>query len=317
MRVNDVNQLSISGGKDSTATMLLAIERDTENLSAIFADTGHEHPLTYEYIDYLQDRLGINIQRVKADFSDRIAKKREYVKTKWVEEGVSDTIISAALDMLHPTGVPFLDLCIWKGRFPSRKAKFCTEWLKIIPIQEQVVIPQLKQSDADIYSWQGIRWDESLNRASAVELEGIEPDATRVFAYRPILSWTADDVFAMHRRHGVKWNPLYEQGMGRVGCMPCVNCRKDELRQISIRFPEEIERLIRWESIVSQASKRGLSTFFPAVTDPTASKSDLITCETHGIDRIVSWSKTSRGGRQFDLLATDAPACSSLYGLCG
>ncbi|MGA4815516.1 phosphoadenosine phosphosulfate reductase family protein [Pseudomonas aeruginosa] len=40
----------MSGGKDSTALLLLAIERGAEDLQAVFADTGHEHPQTYEYI---------------------------------------------------------------------------------------------------------------------------------------------------------------------------------------------------------------------------------------------------------------------------
>ena len=40
--------VSISGGKDSTALLLLALERETPNLEVVFADTGHEHAQTYE-----------------------------------------------------------------------------------------------------------------------------------------------------------------------------------------------------------------------------------------------------------------------------
>lgn len=313
------NIVSVSGGKDSTATLLLAIERGVENLQCVFADTGHEHELTYEYLDYLEQRLRVVIQRVKADFNNQIASKRNTVQTKWRTEGVPEHIIQAALDTLHPTGHPFLDMCIWKGRFPSSKALFCTGELKVLPIQDQIIWPLLRDPAATIESWQGIRWDESLDRSTAVEREGIEPDAQRVFAYRPILSWTADDVFVFHRRHGVKHNPLYEMGMGRVGCMPCVNCRKGELGAIAARFPEVIERLERWEQIVSQASKRGCSTFFPAVNDPTVIATDAIHHETHGIRRMVEWASTARGGRQLDLIgemAGSPPACSSIYGLC-
>ena len=63
-----VNYVNISGGKDSTATLLLAIERDTQNLRAVFADTGHEHAATYDYLDYLESAVGIKIQRVRARF---------------------------------------------------------------------------------------------------------------------------------------------------------------------------------------------------------------------------------------------------------
>ena len=324
-----VNLVSVSGGKDSTATLLLALERDVQNLQAVFADTGHEHPAVYEYLNYLEHRTGVEIKKIKADFSSQLAKRKSNLIRflAWVAEdqsmkfnrleGWELNAIERALPLLKPTGNPFLDLCILKGRFPSTTKRFCTEELKIFPIQDQIIWPLLRDPGTTVESWQGIRWDESPARAGAVEREGIEPDSQRVFAYRPILSWTANDVFDFHKRHNVNWNPLYELGMGRVGCMPCVNCRKDELREISRRFPAEIERVAKWERLVSLASKRGSATFFSAVMDPTAKSSDNISCKTHGIQRAVDWAKTTRGGRQLDLIGSDfVSECSSLYGLC-
>jgi 3'-phosphoadenosine 5'-phosphosulfate sulfotransferase (PAPS reductase)/FAD synthetase len=311
------NIVSVSGGKDSAALLLLAIECDTKNLRPVFADTGHEHPVVYEYLDYLERRLGVTIERLVPDFSAQIARKREVVQTKWRAEGISEQRIERALSVLHPTGIPFLDLCLWKGRFPSTKARFCTEFLKRNPI-ERYIQPMLDNPDTgDVYSWQGVRAQESQQRAKLCELEESEKHAG-LWHYRPILKWTAAEVFDFHRKHGVKWNPLYEQGMGRVGCMPCVNCRKGELQEIARRFPEQISRVREWEQLVSNASKRGSATLFPAVIDPMASADDDISPETHGIDRAVEWSKTARGGRQFDLIASTAPSvgCASAYGLC-
>ena len=37
-----------------------------------------------------------------------------------------------------------LDLCLWKGRFPSRKAQFCTEFLKERAVFDSVVGPALE-----------------------------------------------------------------------------------------------------------------------------------------------------------------------------
>jgi hypothetical protein len=37
------NIIAVSGGKDSTVTLLKAINEDVENLSAVFCDTGNEH----------------------------------------------------------------------------------------------------------------------------------------------------------------------------------------------------------------------------------------------------------------------------------
>lgn len=306
------NIVSVSGGKDSTALLLLAIERQPDNLQAVFADTGNEHEITYEYIQYLNDKV-FPIRTVRANFTRQIEGKREYVLTKWAEKGVPQDAIDRASAALFPTGNPFLDLCIWKGRFPSSRAAFCSEELKRNPIISQVQRPYLESGD-DVISWQGVRRDESLRRKNLAENEAkltLENGAT-LWNYRPILDWTAEDCFSMHRKHGIKHNPLYEQGMGRVGCMPCINCRKDELLEISKRFPEAIERIAKWESAVKQASKGLGATFFTAPSD------DSEWSATQTIETVVEWAKTSHGGKQYDFLRMkdDWPACSSIYGLC-
>lgn len=311
--MNEHNIVSVSGGKDSTALLLLAIERQPDNLQAVFADTGNEHEITYDYVRYVEQATGVAIRWVKADFSRQIAGKREYVLTKWAEKGVPQSAIDRAAAALVPTGNPFLDLCIWKGRFPSTKAAFCSEELKRNPIIEQVQMPLLDAGD-DVISWQGVRRDESLRRRHLAENEskGTFQNGATLWNYRPILDWTAEDCFAMHRKHGIKHNPLYEMGMGRVGCMPCINCRKDELLEISKRFPEAIERIREWETAVKLASKPGAATFFAAPSDDSAWSA------TQTIDVFVEWAKTSRGGKQFDFLRMqdDGPLCSSIYGLC-
>lgn len=312
------NIISVSGGKDSTALLLLAIERQAENMQAVFADTGNEHELTYEYVRYVEQSTGVPIRWVKADFTRQIAGKATYVREKWPEKGVPAANIERAIAALKPTGNPFLDLCIWKGRFPSSKAAFCSEELKRNPIINQVQGPLLDAGD-DVVSWQGVRRDESLRRRFLIEREVKETrkNGAELWNYRPILDWTAEDAFAMHRKHGIQHNPLYEMGMGRVGCMPCINCRKDELLEISKRFPEAIDRIREWEAAVAQASKRGGSTFFAA-----ANQGGNITTEQAvaiaNIDAVVAWSQTSRGGKQFDFIRIDesGPACSSVYGLC-
>jgi 3'-phosphoadenosine 5'-phosphosulfate sulfotransferase (PAPS reductase)/FAD synthetase len=319
------NIVSVSGGKDSTALLLLAIERGAENLSAVFADTGHEHPQTIEYVQYLNDNV-FPIRTIKADFSRRIEAKAAFIAEKWREQGIAEEKVLRALAVMKPTGNPFLDLCIWKGRFPSTKARFCSEELKRNPIIAQVQRPLL-DSGADVISWQGVRADESENRRNLPENECKEIDAhtgAELWNFRPILQWTVDDVFAMHRKHGIKPNPLYQQGMGRVGCMPCIHARKDELLEIGLRFPEEIDRVAEWEFIVGEASKRDMATFFAtaqlAGPQQTSDSAD-ISLATHGVWQAIEWAKTGRGGRQYDMFRVDgeqadAPLCTSIYGLC-
>ena len=313
----DHNIISFSGGKDSTAMLLLAIERETDNLSAVFADTGNEHEQTYDYVRYIEQATGVPIRWVKADFSRQIAGKREFVLTKWASKwGAPQEAIDRAAAALAPTGNPFLDMCIWKGRFPSTKVAFCSEELKRNPIINQVQKPLLETGN--VISWQGVRRNESLNRRFLTEreLKMTAENGNEMWNYRPILDWTADDCFEMHRKHGIKHNPLYEQGMGRVGCMPCINARKDELNEIAKRFPEVIDRIEQWESAVSLASKRACSTFFPSegLTDDATMQQHY---DNANIREIVKWAATSRGGKQRDFFREmDGPACSSIYGLC-
>lgn len=307
--------VSVSGGKDSAATLLIALERfGRDRVVPIFLDTGNEHEAVYEYLDYLQIALDIQIRRLKSDFSTEIAAKRMFIardkrtsrkngkRIRWTNKAKR-----RALEVLQPTGNPYLDLCLWKGRFPSRKAQFCTEHLKRNPAVEF----QLSLIDAGntVVSWQGIRRNESLNRRNAQKFESV---GGGLYIYRPIVEWTAADVFAYCGKQGIKANPLYLQGMGRVGCMPCINANKAELAQIARRFPEHVARIHEWEKLVAAASKREAATFIPAPGIKPAQAKD------HGIYSVIEWAKTSRGGKQFDLLSEldDVTACSSAYGLC-
>lgn len=302
------NLVSVSGGKDSTATLLLALAQFPDTMMAIFADTGNEHEVTYEYLDYLEQRLSLKIVRIKQDFSGKFEHKRKWVLEKWPAAGVSLERCEQAARLLHPTGNPYLDLCMLKGRFPSRMRQFCTAELKTNPLTEFAlgIVDILRW---DVWSWQGVRRDESANRRNAM---GHEDLGARLWAHRPIAGWTAQQtVDFVVKVHGVKLNPLYEQGMSRVGCMPCINASKAELAEISRRFPEHVQRIAEWESIVGDVSRKGLASFFPS---PDDGRGDL---RGRDIVSYVKWAKTFHGGRVTDPKWEEpAAACASSYGLC-
>ncbi|MGO1072684.1 phosphoadenosine phosphosulfate reductase domain-containing protein [Lysobacter sp. CA199] len=310
MTSNVQHLISVSGGKDSTAVYLMALESGRP-FRAVFADTGNEHELTLEYLARLPERTGgPKIETVRADFTLQLARHREYVLREWPKQGIPDQVVQEAAALHEPTGNPFLDLCISKGRFPSRMAQFCTGELKEIPITTQVVGPMLK--GGPVLQWLGIRAEESANRAMQPRFNRHESGS---MVWRPIFRWELAQVWKQHSRHRLAPNPLYAMGMGRVGCMPCINCRKSELRSIADRFPDHIDRIERWENVVSAANKRRSATFFPAVTDPT----DAERPGTYSrIRTLIEWSRTTRGGRQFGMFFDEQPGggCSSDLGLC-
>jgi 3'-phosphoadenosine 5'-phosphosulfate sulfotransferase (PAPS reductase)/FAD synthetase len=303
--------VSVSGGKDSTATALLAIdEHGVENCHFVFCDTGNEHELTYEYVNtYLPAVLG-PIVTLRANFDERIANKRKYIEEHWPKKGVPAEAVARALAVIQPTGNPYLDLCLWKGRFPSRKVQFCTHELKRYPLDDYHLARMIEGYEVE--SWRGIRRDESQNRRNAQPRERVVEGWTVV---HPIVDWTAQQTVDFVRSRALKLNPLYSQGMARVGCMPCINCSKGELREIASRFPRHIDRIRQWEELMCQAAKRGWTTFFADSAEEGETDEQIY--NRLRIDSRVAWSKTAWGGKQLDLTKMAVgPSCSSVYGLC-
>ncbi|MBF0341058.1 MAG: phosphoadenosine phosphosulfate reductase family protein [Magnetococcales bacterium] len=307
-----VQVLSVSGGKDSTSMYLQALELDIP-FRAVFADTGNEHELTLEYLHDLP-RLtgGPAIEWVKADFVDAFARKRVTVQTKWVRENLlPDAKIASTLQALEPSGSLFLDCCKVHGRFPSTKARFCTSELKHEPIFYGVHEPLMAAGNM-VVSWQGVRAEESSRRAALPKMDWPSPHLCN---YRPLLRWSLADVVATHKRHGIELNPLYQMGMHRVGCMPCIHSRKDEIRRIAELFPDHIRKIAEWEIAVGCAGKRQVPvcTFFAQDTTPQGRRTQTPV----GIHGIVEWARSGPGG---DINQTtmdlEINQCLSAMGAC-
>lgn len=118
--------IPLSGGKDSQASMLWAIEKyGIENCQTAFCDVKWEAPETYEHIKYLVKKSGIT----------------------------HNTLTSKKYDGM-------VDLAVKKGRFPSSTARFCTEELKVKPMIDFVLSQKRNVIIVD-----GVRADESEKRA--------------------------------------------------------------------------------------------------------------------------------------------------------
>lgn len=353
--------VSVSGGKDSAATLLLALQRfPMEKIIPIFCDTGNEHQEVYDYLSYLEQALDIEIIRLKSDFSQEIAAKRTFIARDQRTRREYDTVpvfdaqgnpiqkrnkfgspvcnrtvdIKARAEAFKRLGIAPVGRFVPANPLPTDNGIALVEKVKLefdgrIPLQlfstkltgtaGKTAFPQ-----AEIEVEIARRVKNSKGAALGSIRPAHAPAATNFasflhrdkFSILPFLEHrTAKKVFAFHREQNLQPNPLYLQGMGRVGCMPCINAAKPEIREISKRFPEHIGRIAEWESLVSRASKRGFSTFFNKGIHASGTPAQIF--EQESVRRIVIWSKTARGGRQTDMFADDEPtACSSAYGLC-
>lgn len=271
---------SISGGKDSAAMSLWLTENGIEH-DRVFCDTGWESELTYAHLRYLAERLG-TIEWLRGERQ-------------------------------------FEALVEHKGMFPSRTRRFCTEELKVKPLIAYV--NARVAAGEDLVNAVGIRAGESEARARMPEWEWSKDWDCEV--WRPLIGWSEQDVIDIHARHGLMPNPLYLAGASRVGCFPCIFARKAEVRLIAEKFPGQVARIRALEERVQTAAlerhqRRGGAepfnppTFFQA---PNRDANGQRLCTP--IDEIVEWSKTSRGGRQFELFAGgDAEEGCMRWGLC-
>lgn len=269
---------NVSGGKDSTALTLWLSEQGIEHIR-IFADTGWEHPDTYRYLDTIEKVVG-EIERVRAPLQMR-------------------------------------DLIRKKGMFPGRLHRYCTSELKVKPINAW-----MDRHDQDFIGVValGIRADESAARANLPEWTFSDAGIDRP-VWRPLIAWSLDDVIAIHRRHGLAPNPLYLRGASRVGCWPCIYAAKSDIRMVADETPERIETISNLERELKTRRLLRMATDPEYAAKAVAKKFRMPTLfagkkRSIPIAEAVEWSRTTRGGKQLDLIGPDPNAGCMRWGLC-
>ena len=274
---------SVSGGKDSAA-LVLALREAEIPARYVFADTGWEHPDTYRHIDTMRERLSIHID-----------------------------VVGAAGGMVGRAET--------RAGFPTRMARWCTDELKIRPIQEyhNAVVDK---TGKDTIAALGVRADESEAR-SKLPAFGLDREWDGL-VWRPLLNWSVIDVLEIHHRHRLPMNPLYKRGYDRVGCFPCIYASKAEIARIAEDVPRRIDQIelleaeftaLRAErnrdSILKDAKvryKHGTATFFQS--------RDARTNRPMGIREIAEWARTDRGGHQYILWEAAPRGGCMRWGLC-
>lgn len=294
--------VAYSGGKDSQASLIWALQNyDKKLITAVFCDTGWEHEVTYKHI---QDTINI----LKVPLITLKSKKYD----------------------------GFIDLAKKKGRFPSTKAKFCTEELKVKPMIDFI----LDECNDNVTIIQGIRADESKNRNQMkrdctyfkyyFESYGIDKKGKPKFhtyrkkevikfrekynddVLRPIIDWTADQVMSYIFENGMLPNPLYKQGNSRVGCYPCIMCRQADIRQMIKHNPDYVTRLENAEKEIGR-------TFFSPGYIPERYCSGVDTKtgkKLATVTNVVNYMKMKKETVNMFEEEEDVKSCMSIYNIC-
>lgn len=276
--------VSVSGGKDSTAMCLNLLEQgySTSDFERVFMDTGWEDAGTYQYLDELEKTIG-PIIRLKADIQVK-EEYKEYVEYFETKLGWESQFIRRLFKYQFP---------------PTRRMKWCTTELKIKPVKEY-----FDSLEDDFVNLVGIRKEESARRSKMIEWEFNE--YLDCWVHRPLIDWKEEDVISIHQRFGIAPNRLYLNGSYRVGCYPCINSRKEEIKLLPNKRIEIIREL---EDILTKLRKKRTGKDLPITFFSSKSIEPMF------IDQVMEWSRTTRGGVQLELFSTEEPTCVK-WGMC-
>ena len=206
--------VSLSGGKDSTAMLLLMIERDMPINMVLSADTGMEFPEMYEHLAILDEHLfrerGIHITTL------RHPKGFEYLMFDEPKQK------PRSLENRAKLGIP-----PYGNGWPGIRVRWCTGQLKTHLITKEV--------------------NRLKGELGAIHYVGIAADeAWRCKNERyPLVEWGITEAQALQACYdrGFDFGGLYEI-YHRASCWCCPFQRIDELRKLRKHHPELWKKLL-------------------------------------------------------------------------
>lgn len=215
---NQFHAVSLSGGKDSSALLLMMIERGMPIDAVLTADTGMEFPEMYEHLakldEYLHRERGLHITTL------RHPKGFEWLMFDEPKQKKS------SIENRLRLGIP---LC--GNGWPGIKVRWCTGQLKTHLITKEV--NRLK-GEYDARHYVGIAADES-QRCKKEQY--------------PLVEWEITEAQALQLcyDHGFDFGGLYRI-YHRASCWCCPFQRIDELRKLRRYHPELWARLMDMDS---------------------------------------------------------------------
>ena len=202
--------VSLSGGKDSTAMLLMMIEKDMRIDEIIFCDTTVEFPEMYEHLNSLEEYIGRKITVLKSE------KDFEYY-------------------LLHHKKIrgKYMDYIGYS--FPWMRSRWCTKELKTKVINKYF---HEKSLECNVIHYIGIAYDE----ADRIK------DKKEGYKY-PLYEWGVTEKQALEYCYskGFDWGGLYEQ-MDRVSCWVCPLQKIGDIRNLYENHKELWLKLKEWQS---------------------------------------------------------------------
>ncbi|NJE85817.1 4Fe-4S dicluster domain-containing protein [Thermococcus sp. CX2] len=206
--------VAFSGGKDSLAVLGLALEEfGDEGFTVFFNNTGIEFPETLEYVEELRKEL-------------------EPKGIKFVVADAGDAFWRA-LHVFSP---------------PGRDYRWCCKVTKLGPITMAIK----ENYPKGILMFVGQRKYESIKRFKQPRVWK-NPWVPNETGASPIFHWRALEVWLYIFSRGLKYNPLYEERLDRIGCFLCPS---SSLAEIYTLKEEKPELWAKWENELERWRRR-------------------------------------------------------------
>jgi len=209
--------VSFSGGKDSTAMLLMMLEKNEPIHSIIFCDGGWEFPQMLDHIDKVEKYVGMEIVRVSpaVNFTYSLLERKVNPRDKNKE-------------------------AVYGYGWPSQMRRWCTR-------EKISAIDKYRNTIPNPVACIGMAYDEFLR------LNSKESQKAKYEIRYPLVEYEVTEADALEYcyQKGFYWDGLYTK-FKRVSCFCCPLQTLGELRKLRKHYPELWNQMLEWESIMPE-----------------------------------------------------------------
>ncbi len=231
------NVISFSGGKDSTAMLLMMLERREPIADIVFFDTGWEFPQMYAHLEAVELFTGRKITRLRA----RLPAGVQTDKTPF------DWMLSEYPVMKRGTGQIYK---IGRG-WPAASKRWCTGCKQQALHAHLLALTHRQGLRLPLRQCIGFAADE-VGRAHGVTKKNGSYHVQRY----PLMEWgiTEAEALAYCKKRGFHWYGLYNH-FNRVSCFCCPLQSLRELSMLRGRYPDLWRRMLEMEAWIPEGDR--------------------------------------------------------------
>lgn len=231
------NVVSFSGGKDSTAMLLMLLERGEPIADIVFFDGGWEFPQMHEHLEQVEQLIGRKITRLRPRLPVGVVTDKTPFDWMFSEY----PIVKRGTDQVHRIG----------RYWPSPNIRWCTGRKQEALRAHLRALTHRHGFNLPLRQCVGFAADE-LGR-----LDGpTKKDSAYHVQRYPLIEWgvTEADALQYCKNYGFTWGGLYHH-FKRVSCFCCPLQGLGELRKLRCFFPDLWQRMLEMDSWLPKNDK--------------------------------------------------------------